>query len=147
MNDNKPPTVNEVLIRVLNKSRVKSAHVPVNNFEAAQWWIDIQEPADEWRDRPEATSDPKGETVGWKTPYHDRLAYNLRKFLTLPETEKAFVLHHGKNGVPYRGDDINMFKMICAESAKMKDNPEYIDNVKRVARGYLNGMGVSNARG
>ena len=124
----KPPEVMEVLIEIIKKwhdSGKRSAHAARNPHEQAQWWIRHQEPPQEFLDRPEELFDHKtGRHSGWRTPYHDRLASNLRKFLSLSEIEKAFVVDCIKSGCPYRGNDIPMLKMIRIEHDKMLANPE-----------------------
>jgi len=139
----KPPVVNESLQIIIRNwlTNHSSIHVPDNPYDGANWWIALQEPADEYRDRPEQVTNRSGDKTGWITPYHDRVANNLKIFLALTEVHKAFVVAKIKSGIPYRGDDIEMFKMVCAESEKMKANSEiYISSAKVAARGYLRGQ-------
>ena len=102
-----------------------SRHIPDGEFHAAQWWVDHQEPADNYREAAEPIT--KGGEVHWKTPYHDRLCYTANQFLRLKEPEKAFVIHGIENGVPWRGDEIKFYKMVCEETELMrKDKDAYI---------------------
>lgn len=122
----KPPVVNEILIRILKSwydKGKRSAHIPDSLFDAAQWWINLQEPADEYRDRPEPQVNKDGEQTGWLTPYHDRLAYNLRKFLGMSDTHKAFIIDRIRAGIPYRGDDIDFYKLVCDQELEMVKDP------------------------
>jgi len=136
----KPPLVNASLIKVFKSWQLRkgrSAHIPANPFEAAEFWIALQEPPDEYRDRPERQIDKNGDHTGWITPYHDRLIYNLRRFLAMPDIHKAFVVDRVRKGVPYRGDDIEFYKMVCAESEKMDDDKEgYLESAFKTLRQF-----------
>jgi len=138
--EDRPPLVNEALIKIFKSWQLRkgrSAHIPANPFEAAEFWISMQEYPDEYRDRPERQVDKNGDAVGWITPYHDRLIYNLRKFLCMPDIHKAFIVDRVRSGVPYRGDDIEFYKMVCAESEKMNaDKGNYLENAFKVLRQF-----------
>ncbi len=125
----KPPIPEEFLIRVYKRWRMKhsSQHIPHEYLVAANWWIDMQEVASHM-EQPTIGSDSKGNQF-WTTPYIDRVVVNFRKFISLSETEKAFVIEKIKKGVPWRGDDMEMFKLICREEEKMAaDKPRYIES-------------------
>jgi len=135
--DPNPPRAEEVLIKIFKSSRNRSAHIPHDNLAAANWWMAHQEER-QTADLPHPAKDRDGNITGWITPYHDRLSYNLRKFLKMSEAEKAFIVHHVERGIPWRGDDIEFYKMVVAESAKMETDPQYIDKgierMKKLAR-------------
>lgn len=139
----RPPLVNEILVAIIRKwqSKHSSNHVPSNPFDGANWWIKLQEPADEYRDRPEPITNKEGNHTGWRTPYHDRLAGNLKTFLALSEIEKAFVIDRVQAGIPWRGDKTEMYKKICRQhEIMMIDKDEYIGHASRV----LSNMRSSN---
>jgi len=124
----KPPVPEEFLIRVYKRWRMKhsSSHIPHEYLSAAHWWMAHQEVATQ-AERPTVGSDSKGNQF-WTTPYIDRVVANFRKFLSLDETHKAFVIEKIESGIPWRGDDMDMFLMICREEEKMKaDKSGYID--------------------
>jgi len=125
----KAPLPEEFLIRVYKQWRVKhsSQHIPQAYLDAALWWLAHQE-RPSTQEQPTIGSDSKGNQF-WTTPYIDRVVGNFRKFLSLDETHKAFVIDKIKAGIPYRGDDIDMFMLICREEEKMsKDKPGYIES-------------------
>jgi len=125
----KPPIPEEFLIRVYKRWRMKhsSQHIPHEYLAAAHWWIDMQEVASH-AEQPTAGSDSKGNQF-WTTPYIDRVVVNFRKFLSLDETHKSFVIQKIREGVPYRGDDMDMFMLICREEEKMAaDKSGYIES-------------------
>jgi len=132
--DIKPPLAEEVLIRILKSWRARrgySKHIPSDNLQAAKWWMAHQEER-AVGDAPKQRIDKNGEVSGWDTPYHDRLAYNLRKFLSLPEPEKAYVIHNIETGIPWRGDNTDFYKMVVAEHQKMLADPDYIPRAKQI---------------
>lgn len=142
MADPTPPLAEEVLIKIFKRWRLKhnSDHIPRDNLEAAKWWMAHQEEHQQG-DLPYANTNKDGNITGWTTPYHDRLSYNLQKFLKLSEPEKAFVIHHVENDVPYRGDDIEFYKQVVTESDKMKlDRDKYIEDGFKKMHTVLRGM-------
>lgn len=131
----RPPAAEERLVQIYTwwREKHRSEHIPLQPLEAARWWIDRQEAPNEWAERPERTYDKRGNFSGWRTPYHDRVASNFRLFLALNEPQKAFVLDHIEQGIPWRGDSIERFKLIVAEHFKMMENPEeYLAKAQKI---------------
>ncbi len=126
LTNNNPPAAVDVLAPMFDGH--KSKHIPERPFDAAHWWTDHQEPANEYNERLEPIT-KNGELIGWKTPYHDKLVSTLRIFLTLSEPHKAFVIDNIQSGIPWRGDDIKFYTGVCAEAEKMaQDREGYISN-------------------
>ncbi len=125
----KPPSSEELLIKIYKRWRMKhsSAHIPQQYLDAAYWWVAHQEQPFHM-EHPQHNTDSKGNEF-WRTPYIDRIAANFRIFLSLDETHKAFVVEKIESGIPWRGDDMDMFLMICDEAEKMKqDKSGYIES-------------------
>ncbi len=79
-------------------------------------------------EQPRMATDSKGNQF-WSTPYIDRIVGNFRKFLTLDETHKTLVVEKIESGIPWRGDDMDMFMLICREEEKMRQNKSaYIES-------------------
>ena len=125
----RPPNAEEVLVRVYTQWRITHKYTPegiTSPLDMAYWWISHQEPAS-GQEGPRPSTDAKGNQF-WTVPYIDRLTCNFRKFLALPDVHKAFVVDKIKSGIPWRGDDMDSFLIICAEEEKMKqDKPGYIE--------------------
>ncbi len=120
--NSKPPRVVDVLQAILARRRFKSKQMPHNDFEAAHWWVRQQEKPDEDSDKPQPI-EKEGVIIGWQTPYHDRLASTLRKFLVLSEPQKAYVIEGIESGVPWRGEDIRLYRSIRHEHGVMMQDP------------------------
>ena len=126
---NKPPAPEECIIAIYKKWRFKhsSAHIPHQHFDAAYWWIAHQENPGHM-EHPQHNTDSKGNEF-WRVPYIDRIAANFRIFLSLDETHKSFVVEKIESGIPWRGDDMDMFMMVCREEEKMRlDKSGYIES-------------------
>lgn len=131
--DPTPPLAEDLLIRVFKSWRLrnKSKHIPLDNLEAANWWMAHQEER-QYSDLPEPMTDKDGNVKGWSTPYHDRVVYNLRRFLKMSEPEKAYIIHHIERDVPYRGDSIDFYKQVVDQAAIMAQDPDtYRDDALR----------------
>lgn len=136
-----PPKAVDVLAQIIEHQRKKSDYMPPRPFDAAHWWIDHQEPADEFLDRVERIIGKDGKHAGWKTPYIDRMVSTLRIFLALNEPKKAYVIQQIERGIPWRGDSMEMFLLIVAEEEKMrKDRDGYICQASSVFRGFKQGF-------
>ena len=135
----RPPKVEASVSQVLARWRKKggtSNHIPHSMSEAVNFWLNRQEKRTE-RDIDEPTYDNKGNQVGWSQPHAERIAYNLNMFLKQSEPNKAFIVNNIENGTPYRGDDINFYKEVCAQSDIMSRNPaEYIQNAGNLLKAY-----------
>lgn len=130
----KPPVPEEFLVRVYKRWRMKhsSEHIPKNYLEAAQWWVEHQEPQKS-HERPMVGYDSKG-NQHWTTPYISRIVATLRVFLGLSEPEKAFVIQHIEAGVPWRGDSIPFYKEVIKNTDVMRG---YIEKHGRTEGGLL----------
>lgn len=132
MNDT-PPTLIEpigVLMQILKrhseKNRRKPKMMPGTTREAAQYWIDHQEPPNDFK---EAVTEnfKNGVLTGYDTPYHDRLARTLRSFLWLKAVHQAYVIDAAERKIWWRGDDMDMFPMIVKETDEMLKDPAAYD--------------------
>ena len=135
MNKNhEPPELLEpigVLQKILrnhsDKNRRRPKMFPNTVREAAQYWLDHQAPPD---DHKEAVKEIRvnGDLVAYETPYHDRVARTLKKFLALKEIHQEFIIEAIENGCPWRGDEIWSYKDIVRESEIMHRDPKaYIE--------------------
>ena len=133
------PTVHETLTIVLKKWAKcggRSSVIPKLFSEVVEWWINHQEPAKN-NDIPQKYTGKGGEVVGWHTPYHDRLAINLRTFLELAHIHQVHVIEKIEDGIPWRGDGMGMFKEIVKEAELMaRDKDPYIHNAFRVMKSF-----------
>lgn len=141
INNNRPPSVEGVLKKIIQSwhKRHKSAHLPHNENEAVQFWINHQEPSDEKRERTEQiTSKASNDVTGWRTPYIDRVARSLRVFLSMNEAQKAYVIHCIDHGAAYRGEDFTTFKLIVEQINEMRKDPEkYISIAKAIKKQFM----------
>lgn len=139
IDSSRPPQAVDVLAGILERNRKRSNHVPANIYDAAHWWLAHQEPANEITERVERQTDKDGR-VSWKTPYIDRVASTLRIFLGLSEPHKAFVIQKIDQGIPWRGDDMDMFLMICAQEDEMaKGKADYIQRASSIFQNFKRG--------
>ena len=130
----RPPEIVDVLHDILAKRKSIPGCMPQRPYDAAHWWIAHQEEPHAVRDVPWPMK-KNGETVGWNTPYHDRLSYTLRVFLGLTEPQRVYVIAGIESGVPWRGDSITMHALIWEQHQEMqKDKNGYIENAKKVAK-------------
>jgi len=135
-----PPKAVDVLAGIFEKYRKHSNIIPARPFDAAYWWMDHQEPAREDTERVESVTDKNGK-VGWRTPYIDRVASSLRIFLSFNPQQQIFVTEKIDQGIPWRGDDIGMFQMICTESLNMaQDKPAYIQKASAIFQNFRTGV-------
>jgi len=135
-----PPQIDSILISILDKSKRKPRMFPVNRLEAAQYWKSKQEPPNEATERVEWQSAPKHREGGfWRSPYIDRVAFTLKRFLALDSPRQFFVIENIDKGCAWRGDGIGFFKMVIQEHKRMQEMgaDEYINKAKVTAHGYL----------
>ena len=140
--ENKCPTVEEVIGGFLENFRGRKPKMfPSDPFQAANYWRSKQEPGDRFT---EAAQPPVEKGKGWKTPYHDRLLYTLKQFLALKPVEQVFVIEHIGHGIPWRGDDIHVYRAIVDEHHRMQqsDMQAYIDEGFKKMKKVLKGMTV-----
>lgn len=133
------PTPESVLEKILKRRRHKPKMFPSDPFQAARYWMAHQEQPKDWKENAEQiTKDGKG--VGWNTPYHDRLAVNLRIFFRLKYIHQCYVIENTEAGIPWRGDDIDFYTEVVREAQKMLKNKEqYIDNAKQIHKSFVPG--------
>lgn len=53
--------------------------------------------------------------VTWLTPYRDRAVHLARKFLHLPQGEQQGIIAYRKDGIIWRGDDVEFLALLAAE--------------------------------
>jgi hypothetical protein len=124
--ESKPPNLIETLASIIGRARIKPKMFPTDYRGGAQFWIDRQEPANEYAEKVEKREE-NGKSF-WTTPYYDRVAGNLKLFLAMTPMEQMFIIDGIESGVPWRGDSIEMYKMITVETQRMLlDRPAYIE--------------------
>ncbi len=129
----RPPRVLDVLAPIFKGH--SSKHIPISHYDAAEFWIRHQEKSTGWQEKIEKINDMNGNLAGWKTPYHDRVCSTARKFLLLNEIERAFVIDRIEYGVPWRGDEMDFYKMVCKQSVVMLKDPDaYVNNAHDILR-------------
>ena len=132
-----PPQTVDVLADIFKQAK-PCDHYPGRPYDAAHWWIEHQQPPNEFTERVEKVVN--GDKVTWRTPYTDRVAGTLRKFLGLSSPQQAYVVAQIEAGIPWRGDDIQSFTGIVAESQKMKQNREgYISKASSILSNFQGG--------
>jgi len=95
--------------------------MPPQPREAAQWWISLQEKPDETCERPHQVP-VQGEdgAFRWIQPYNERLIFTLRKFMRFSFRDREFIIGCVKGGCPWRGDDIDFYRKVAAETIKFR---------------------------
>jgi len=132
-----PPQVDAMLISIISKARRKPKMFPVNMLDAAIYWKSKQEPPNEATERVEWQSAPKHREGGfWRSPYIDRVAFSLQKFLSMDSPRQFFIIENIDKGCAWRGDGIGFYRRVIEETAKMKEmgKDEYIGNAIKEAR-------------
>ncbi len=119
----------------LSKRRKLPSMFPHDAEDAARFWMTRQEPVIDRQEDMKRNTDRDGVVTGWHAPYVDRLLYTMKQFLGLTEPEQAFVIHGIESGVPWRGDSIRFYRIVCDETAEMKkDRDSYLVRLKECAR-------------
>lgn len=132
--EHRAPTPGDVLKPIILAAKFKPKSFPSNPDAAVQFWIKHQEAPDDFSERV-TTITVDGDVVGFKTPYHDRLAMNLRKFLGLKSIHQEYIIHHIDRGIPWRGDEMWFYQEVIKEHDKMLENPEqYIARAREVRK-------------
>ncbi len=133
----KAPLVHDLLAKIMDRNKKKLPEgMPTKVYDAAYWWMDLQEPPDDRLEQVVKIADGKNGS-GWITPYHDRVAYTLRIFLGLDAVQQAFIIHHSKQKIYWRGDGIKLYSIICREHEKMLQAPgKYIGNAKQMLKAF-----------
>ena len=133
--DSRPPDVVEVLAKILMRTKFKPKMFPVDPRAAASYWINHQEPPHEFTEAVQKVE--QGDKVFWRTPYHDRLSGTLKIFLSLKSPQQLFVIEHIERGIPWRGDNIQMFNSIITETQKMNTGKDdYIQGAFKKLRDF-----------
>ena len=113
--------------------------LPKEPFQAADYWASMNEPPHE-RERVEwlSRSTPNDPNAGgWQTPYIDRVLLTLRIFLNLTPNDQEFVINNIRAGIPWRGDDLDMYRSIIVETKKMlADKGVYIEGALKAMREF-----------
>jgi len=128
-----------VLIKILKRhsetGRHKPKMFPVTVLAAAQYWMSHQEPPDDYKEG--VTEIFKNAVlVGYNTPYHDRLARTLKKFLRQNDIFQALIIDAAERKIYWRGDDMDMFAKIIKEADIMAKDPEaYRERHSELIRG------------
>lgn len=134
--DGRPPFTVDLLADEIQRHRRLPPQVPDEPLAAAKWWIAMQSPAHEQIERPRTSNViGKSNAKRWLTPYADRLIASFRKFVTLTQQEREFVMGAFEDGVFYNGDDFEYFKLRYDETMRLRsmDPDAYrIDAVKRI---------------
>jgi len=125
------PTPVDTLAQVMaGSSRRRPKMFPIDNRDAAIFWINHQEKRDDYAEA--ATR----EGATWKTPYHDRLTRTLRIFLGLNDLHQAFVIEYTKT-IPWRGDDIDLYQIVVKETQLMAGDPNgYIQKTLKAMKDF-----------
>jgi hypothetical protein len=134
-----PPRIDSVLIKVLERGKRMPKMFPVNKLEAVRYWQTMQDPPKQETEHVEWQSNPKHKDGGfWRSPYIDRLAFTLKKFLSMDSPRQFFIIENIEKGCSWRGDGITFYKRVIEETARMKTmgKDEYIKEAKRAASRY-----------
>jgi hypothetical protein len=116
-----------ILKRHSEKGKSRPKMFPGTVREAAQYWIGHQPPPDDYREGVKKIIKNE-ELVGYETPYHDRLARTLCRFLVQKHIHQLFIIEAIERGIPWRGDEIGIYTEIVKEADKMLKDPEsYIE--------------------
>lgn len=87
--------------------------------EAADWWLELLEPASDIWDRPKQVSGPSGDR--WVYPYVERVTHCLRRFLRAPDQYQREIIAAAEEGIGWRGDSQPLFRMVIAEHERMHE--------------------------
>ena len=139
--NNTCPTPEQAIQQFLKytKQRVPKGF-PADPYQGAKWWIAHQSIPDRFAE-PATPPTTKGGT--WGTPYHDRLVYTLRRFLGMKSVFQVYIIEYIEKGVPWKGEDIGLYRTICEEWEKMgNDKQKYIDEGFKAMHKAVKGMTV-----
>jgi len=139
--DRSCPTPESVIAQYLqaNDRRIPKGF-PSDPFQAARFWMAHQIQPDAFT---EAATPPVTKGGNWGTPYHDRLLYTLKKFLKLKAVHQVYVIEQIERGIPWGGDEIDLYIQFVEESDKMAQNKsQYIEEGFKKMHRALKGMVV-----
>lgn len=131
-----PPSHIDELIKIISKHRELPLCIPIRPIDAANWWVDMQEPMSKY-ERPRQVATSGKDSLRWDTPYINRICINLRKFLMLKKPDHDFIVGAKDDGVWWRGDDMRFFHGLYDEAMMQKDigKDRYRKRVKTAMRG------------
>lgn len=109
---------------------------PVDNLEASNYWRQLMEPPNEHTEAIDWVHTKSG--GHWHAPYIDRMVYTLKRFMAMTHVEQVFIIDGIENkNCPWRGDSIDMYKMILEEEQKMRLDPgPYKEKAFSVLKGF-----------
>ena len=121
------PSPTDDLMRILrhwsDSGKRKPTMFPSTLQKAAEYWMEHQEPPIDYAEDMQKIISPKGEHVGWETPYADRVCRTLRKFLRQKKIHQLFIIEAIERGIPWRGDEIGIFTEIVKEADQFHADP------------------------
>lgn len=94
-----------------------AAGSPPAPIDAARWLRNHVLESPQREESPRRTA--KGE--GWVWPYIDRAALHGRMFYALSEIEQRYLLVAREDGIVWRGDDMEFFRLVVDEYMRMRD--------------------------
>lgn len=140
-----PPQVQEQLRSFLGwwtqKNRLPKC-MPHNIDEAARWWLTMQEPPDEYFERPRklmVTGSKQG-TERWESSYTLRVLSTLQKFLSFSEQNQRIIVAACKDKIWWRGESLEHFYKVISQIEHMhkvglkqflRDNADAVAEVKK----------------
>lgn len=113
--------ITSTLVGILRSWKAKRLRwpemMPLDYVQAAQWWVRMQEPADEIFERPrEMPVMGKGETsTRMDYPYIRRLCATLRAFLMTDAKQQGFIVAAKEEGIWWRGEDKEHYAVVIRE--------------------------------
>lgn len=121
--------------------------MPEAPIKAASWWInEMQEPCGRYEKAYQQESKHKKNKKVWITPHIDRVMTTLKKFLGLSREDQIIIVGCVAEGVPWRGDDMEIYyhskHSIYNETLNMREIgvEEYKQELKPEVRRILNGI-------
>lgn len=119
-----PPRTVDVLV-ILAKALVRKIsraddRVPRDPNDLAYWWMKMQSPPNEQYDKPKEEARKDGTGPYWKTPYTDRIGFNLVKFVEQDKGFQGLIIAAAEEGFFWRNDSRSFFMKLISENDKMK---------------------------
>jgi len=119
-----PPKTTDVLEalahRLARKISKSDELVPRFPRDLAAWWIRMQSPPDDFYDRPRQESKKNGDGTFWKTPYTDRVAFNMIKFFDQEKSFQSLIISAAEEKIFWKNDSRSFFMSLISENDKMK---------------------------
>lgn len=121
--------------------------MPSAPIKASSWWInEMQEPCSRFEHSYRQESKHRNGKHYWVTPYLDRVLSTLKAYLAMPRKDQEIIVGCIQEGVPWRGDDMNMYyhskHSIYNETMIMREIgvADYKQQVKQELPSILRGM-------